>query len=180
MGKQLTGLTERLKQFISEQKIFFVATAMKDGRINLSPKGMDAFRVLNDQTVVWLNVTGSGNETATHLRYDGRMTVMFCAFEGSPLILRLYGRANVFHPRDAYWDEHIGRFPSLPGSRQLIEMNIELVQTSCGMAVPYMDYKADRDLLNVWAEEKGVNGLKEYLEAKNSTSLDGLETGIFK
>lgn len=179
MGKQLSGLTSRLNHFISEQKIFFVATAMKEGTINLSPKGMDAFRILSDDTVIWLNVTGSGNETATHVKYDGRMTIMFSAFEGSPLILRLYGRAKVYYPRDSFWDKHIGMFPDLPGSRQLFELKIQLVQTSCGMAVPFMDYKGDRELLNAWAEEKGAAGLQEYMEVKNKTSLDGHETGIF-
>ena len=180
MGKQLPGLTARLKAFIAVQKIFFVATAMKEGRINLSPKGMDALRVLDDNSLVWLNVTGSGNETATHLRHDGRMTLMFAAFEGPPMILRLYGNARAYHPRDAYWDAHIGLFPVIPGSRQLIHLDIALVQTSCGMAVPLMEYKADRDLLNAWAEEKGPEGLQAYMEAKNTTSLDGYETGIFE
>ena len=180
MGKQLPGLTARLKAFIAGQKIFFVATAMKEGRINLSPKGMDALRVLDDTSLVWLNVTGSGNETATHLKYDGRMTLMFAAFEGPPMILRLYGNARAYHPRDAYWDTHIGLFPPLPGSRQLVHVDIELVQVSCGMAVPFMEYRADRALLNAWAEEKGPEGLQEYMAEKNISSLDGLDTGIFE
>jgi hypothetical protein len=180
MGKQLSALTPRLKAFITEQRIFFVATAMREGRINLSPKGMDALRILDEHSLVWLNVTGSGNETATHLRHDGRMTLMFAAFEGPPSIVRLYGNARAYHPRDDYWNTYIGLFPSLPGSRQLIHMEIELVQISCGMAVPLMEYKADRELLNTWAEEKGAAGLHEYRAAKNTISLDGHETGIFE
>ncbi len=179
MGKQLARLTERLQGFITRQKIFFVATSARDGRINLSPKGMDSFRVVDEKKVLWLNLTGSGNETAAHLKHDGRMTIMFCSFEGPPLILRLYGRATAYHPRDSFWTENIKRFPRLAGSRQLIEMNIELVQTSCGMGVPLMDYQEERHQLDAWAEEQGEKGLKEYQEMKNARSLDGLDTGIF-
>lgn len=180
MGKQLTKLSTRLIQFISEQKLFFVATAMKEGHINLSPKGMDTFRVLDEQTVLWLNVTGSGNETATHLRYADRMTVMFCSFIGPPLILRLYGKASVYHPRDSFWEEHLRLFPKIPGSRQLIQLKLELVQTSCGMGVPYMDYKGERNQLDAWAEEKSAEELKAYMQRKNVRSLDGYDTGIFE
>ena len=180
MGKQLKKLSPRLIEFISNQKMFFVATAMAEGKINLSPKGMEAFKVLNENKVVWLNLTGSGNETAAHLRASDRMTIMFCAFEGPPLILRLYGNAKAYHKREAAWEEYIGRFPHYPGSRQIIVMDIELVQTSCGFGVPLMDYKGERDLLGPWAEEKGEAGLKAYMELKNSISLDGHPTGIFE
>ncbi len=178
MGKKLSKLTSRLCDFISRQKLFFVATAMEGGRINLSPKGMDAFRVIDEQTVLWLNLTGSGNETAAHLRHSGRMTIMFCAFEGAPLILRLYGQALAYHRSDAYWDSHIGLFPEIPGSRQLIELKIDLVQTSCGMGVPLMEYQGERGQLEAWAAELGEEGLKEYRMQKNTHSIDGLETGI--
>lgn len=180
MGKQLPQLTSRLSDFISRQKMFFVATAMDGGHINLSPKGMDAFRVLDEKTVLWLNLTGSGNETAAHLRHNGRMTVMFCAFEGAPLILRLYGQASAYHQRDAYWDKHIGLFPAIPGSRQLIELKIDLVQTSCGMGVPLMTYQGERGQLEAWAAELGEDGLKAYRQKKNMRSIDGYETGIFQ
>jgi len=180
MGKQLPQLTSRLSDFISRQKMFFVATAMDGGHINLSPKGMDAFRVLDEKTVLWLNLTGSGNETAAHLRHNGRMTVMFCAFEGAPLILRLYGQSSAYHQRDAYWDEHIGLFPAIPGSRQLIELKIDLVQTSCGMGVPLMEYQGERGQLEAWAAELGEDGLKAYRQQKNMRSIDGYETGIFQ
>ena len=180
MGKQHPHLTADLIKFIDQQNIFFVATAMKEGRINLSPKGIDTFRIINDESIAWLNLTGSGNETAAHLIKDPRMTIMFCAFEGNPKIVRLYGKAEIYHPRDLEWDKLIGLFPNIPGSRQIIDLKIELVQTSCGMGVPYMDYKGERDQLPPWAENKGKEGLEEYMKLKNSTSLDGHPTGIFE
>ncbi len=179
MGKRQKQLTPALKEFIRNQKIFFVATAMAEGRINLSPKGMDAFRVIDEGKVVWLNLTGSGNETATHLRFTPRMTIMFCAFEGKPLILRLYGSARVYHPRDPQYEKYLSLFPEIPGSRQIIEMAIELVQSSCGTGVPLMQYQEDRTLLVDWARNKGQEGLQEYLSNKNQVSLDGHNTGIF-
>ncbi len=180
MGKRLKALTPRLINFIKDQKVFFVATAMKDGHINLSPKGIDSFRVLDENKIVWLNLTGSGNETATHLMHHPRMTIMFCAFEGNPMILRLYGTARAYHSRDAEWDHYHSLFPKLPGSRQFIEMQLEMVQTSCGMGVPYMDFKEERQQLLEWAEEKGQEGLQEYFKQKNTISLDGHQTDIFE
>ena len=179
MGKRSESLDSKQIDFISRQKLFFVATAMKDGFINLSPKGMDSFRIINSTNILWLNLTGSGNETATHLQYDKRMTIMFCAFESKPLILRLYGEAMVYHERDTFWKEHIDLFPEIAGSRQLIEMKIKLVQNSCGFGVPLMDYKGERNMLDIWAEDKGKEGLNEYMGLKNVRSLDGLPTGIF-
>ena len=180
MGKRLKKLTPRLIEFIGAQKMFFVATAMEDGTINLSPKGMNSLKVLGESEVIWLNLTGSGNETATHLSYNNRMTIMFCAFDGPPMILRLYGKARAFHKRDAEWAGHIGLFPEYSGSRQIIALEIEMVQTSCGFGVPFMDYKGERDLLGPWADEKGQEGLQHYMEQKNTTSLDGHPTGIFE
>ena len=179
MGKRLNKLTPRLISFIENQPLFYVATAMKDGRINLSPKGLDSFRVLNETQIIWLNFTGSGNETATHLKYHDRMTIMFCAFEGPPMILRLYGEATALHARDTRWSELIDNFPDTVGSRQIIVMDLDLVQTSCGFGVPLMEYKGERDQLGPWAEEKGAEGLKAYWSEKNMTSLDGHPTGIF-
>ncbi len=178
MGKQYKQLTDDLAGFIQRQKIFFVGTAADGGRINVSPKGMDTLRVVTEDRVVWLNLTGSGNETAAHLREDGRITLMFCAFEGDPLILRLYGHAQIFHPRDAEWDSLIPFFPMIPGARQIIDMSIDLVQTSCGYGVPLFEFKADRDQLEEWAERKGPEGIREYWEEKNQLSLDGRPTGI--
>ena len=180
MGKRLKKLTPRLISFLEKQPLFFVATAMQDGRINLSPKGLDSFRVLSESRIIWLNLTGSGNETATHLKYHDRMTIMFCAFEGAPMILRLYGTAKVCHARDERWGELIQYFPDTAGSRQIIVMDLDLVQTSCGFGVPLMQYKAERHQLGPWAEEKGEEGLQAYWTEKNVTSLDGHPTGIFK
>lgn len=180
MGKQLEQINPDLQEFIQKQKIFFVATAMSTGKVNLSPKGMDSFRIIDSKRVMWLNVTGSGNETATHLLESDRITVMFCAFEGKPLILRLYGKGKVYHHRDAEWDEYIHLFPDIPGARQLIDIEVEMVQTSCGMAVPFMDFNQERDELKKWAKKQGEEGIKEYWNKKNTVSLDGHKTGIFE
>jgi hypothetical protein len=179
MGKRLEHITPELHHFIERQKMYFVATAMSEGTVNLSPKGMDSFRILSPNRVMWLNVTGSGNETAAHLLVNDRITVMFCAFEGKPLILRLYGHGKSYHPRDNEWDQYIGLFPPLAGSRQLIDIQVDAVQTSCGMAVPFMDYNHEREELTRWAEKKGENGIHSYWAEKNTVSLDGYETGIF-
>lgn len=180
MASQFEAITEAQIEFIKKQKVFFVATAMSEGRINLSPKGMDTFRVLGPNQIVWLNLTGSGNETATHLQFANRMTIMFCAFEGKPLILRLYGTAKAYHERDDYWQKNIHLFPAIAGSRQLVDMQIDLVLTSCGMAVPIMDFKEERELLKIWAEKKGSGDFVDYYQQKNSISLDDHETGIFE
>ena len=178
MGKQYEALSERLFGFIAEQKIFFVGTATGDSRVNVSPKGMDSFRVLNNNRVIWLNVTGSGNETSAHVQQDPRMTIMFCAFEGPPLILRLYGTARVVHKNDDDWEQLFTHFNPLPGARQIFDLSIELVQTSCGMAVPNYAYVGDRELLSDWARGKGDDGLKQYWEEKNQSSIDNISTHI--
>jgi len=178
MATQYPELTERHIEFIAAQKIFFVGTAVATGRVNLSPKGMDSLRVLDAKRVVWLNVTGSGNETAAHVQQDPRMTLLFCAFDGAPLILRLYGAARVIHHADPDWTELAGELPRLPGARQIFDLRIDLVQTSCGMAVPYFEHVGDRELLADWATKKGDLGLRAYWEEKNQTSLDGLATNI--
>ncbi|MBN7811207.1 pyridoxamine 5'-phosphate oxidase family protein [Algoriphagus sp. H41] len=178
MGKQLDSITEELADFISSQKVFFVGTAAGEGRVNVSPKGTDSFRVIGPNKVVWVNLTGSGNETAAHLLLNPRMTVMFCAFEGKPLILRLYGDARIFHQRDPEFGDYIGLFPPNAGSRQIIEMDVDLVQTSCGFAVPFMDFKEERETLNAWSAKQGKEGIAEYWERKNTQSIDGFETGI--
>lgn len=180
MGKKFEKIQPEIKNFIEQQKIFFVGTAMSDGIVNVSPKGMDSFRVMNENRVLWLNVTGSGNETSTHLLENNRMTIMFCAFEGKPLILRLYGTAKTYHPRDSEWEQYINLFPKLAGARQIFDMKVEVVQTSCGMAVPFMDYKAERTELNNWAEKKGEDGIKDYWKEKNTVSFDGHPTRIFE
>lgn len=178
MAKKIHYITPELKGFIENQKIFFVSTAANEGHINTSPKGTDSFRVIDDSKIVWLNLTGSGNETAAHLLKNNRMTIMFCAFEGKPLILRLYGTAKIYHPRDIQYHQHITLFKENVGARQIIEMNVDLVQTSCGMAVPLMDFKEERTLLNDWANHKGKEGIQSYWKDKNTESIDGFETNI--
>lgn len=176
MGKKYTEINDELQDFILHQKIFFVGTAAGTGQVNISPKGMDTFRVINEKQIVWLNLTGSGNETAAHLIQNNRMTIMFCAFEGKPLILRLYGRAKIYHDRDEEFEALSALFPPLAGARQIIDMDIDLVQTSCGFAVPFMEYKEDRMALNTWTEKQGEANIREYWKNKNRKSIDGFDT----
>jgi len=178
MGMKYSEITDELKAFIEAQKLFFVGTAAAEGRINVSPKGMDSLRVLDHNRVAWLNLTGSGNETAAHVRELNRMTLMFCAFEGKPRILRLYGSARAIHRHDTDWDACCSLFNPLPGARQIFDMKVDLVQTSCGMGVPLFDYAGDRQQLTDWATRKGDAGLKKYWAEKNRTSLDGKPTQI--
>jgi len=178
MGKQLDHITAELKEFIEQQKIFFVGTAANKGRVNVSPKGLDTLRIINKNKVVWLNLTGSGNETAAHLLQNSRMTIMFCAFEGKPLILRLYGQAAIYHPRDREFQEYIGLFEENVGSRQIVEMKVDLVQTSCGYAVPVMEFKEERSVLDQWAKKQGKNRIEKYWTEKNIRSIDGFQTNI--
>lgn len=178
MAKRYTELNDRLIAFIRAQKIYFVGTAAATGNVNVSPKGMDSLLVTGPNRVLWLNVTGSGNESAAHLLLNPRMTLMFCAFEGTPLILRLYGTARSIHPGDPQWQEMLAQFPPIPGPRQLYDFAIDLVQTSCGMAVPFFDYQDERQQLNDLALKIGEDGLREYREAKNQFSIDGFPTLI--
>lgn len=178
MAEKFEKLSEKHIDFISTQHMFFVGTAAAEGYVNVSPKGMDTFRVINDKKVIWLNLTGSGNETAAHVKESSRMTIMFCSFDKHPIILRLYGNASTFHPRDQKWDELIGLFPEYSGARQIFELNIELVLTSCGYAVPYYDLKGERPTLTKWAENKGRGGIKDYWKEKNMESLNKKPTGI--
>ena len=179
MGSQYQEISDADKTFIESQPLFFVGTADQEGRVNISPKGMDSLRVLSPHRVVWLNVTGSGNETAAHIAAHDRMTLMFCAFEGKPLILRLYGHATVVHPHDSQWEVLSACLPQIPGARQIFDLRVDLVQRSCGMAVPYMSFEGQRDDLWNWAEKKGKDGLQGYWERKNGESLDGKPTHIF-
>jgi len=178
MAQRYTEIPDKLVKFIEEQKIYFVGTATSDSRVNISPKGMDSLRVLGPGRVAWLNVTGSSNETAAHVQESSRMTIMFCAFQGSPMILRLYGNARVVHKNDPEWDELFSLFDPIPGARQVFDLAIDLVQTSCGMSVPILEYVEDREQLTNWAVKKGEEGLKKYWEEKNQVSLDGKPTHI--
>lgn len=178
MGQEFTQLSKAHTAFIQAQKLFFVATAGAEGRINLSPKGMDTLRVVDNQRVVWLNLTGSGNETAAHVLETPRMTLMFTAFEGEPMILRLYGQARGIHAGDPEWTLLRPLFPPLPGARQIFDLRVEVVKTSCGMAVPRYDFIEERDSLRRWAEKKGPEGIREYWRTRNQQSMDGKETEI--
>ena len=178
MSQRYTEISDKLIEFISQQKIFFVGTATTDSRVNISPKGMDSLRVLDNNRVIWLNVTGSGNETAAHIQDNPRMTLMFVAFEGKPMILRLYGEARVIHKNEEQWDELYRLFESKPGARQIFDLSVELVQTSCGMAVPFLDYVEEREQLDHWAAVQGEEGLKSYWEKNNQLSLDDKPTHI--
>lgn len=178
MAKQLPAISDHLRAFIEAQHLYFVGTAAPDGRVNVSPKGMDSLRVLGPDRVAWLNVTGSGNETAAHLLRLPRMTIMFCALQGPPLILRLYGTARAVQPDDAGWPDLAALFPPLPGARQVFVLDVDLVQTSCGMAVPLMDYREDREDLNDWATRQTPEELEAYRQRKNARSIDGLPTGL--
>ena len=180
MGDRTPELDQKQIDFIAKQHIYFVGTAAQEGSVNISPKGMDSFRVINDKRVVWLNLTGSGNETAAHLLENKRMTIMFCSFDKQPLILRLYGHAKTIHPRDGEWNELIKLFPDYLGARQVFDMQIELVQNSCGYAVPFYELKSERLALLKTDEKKGRDGIKQYWKDRNQVSLDGKETGVIK
>lgn len=180
MGKEYGQITDDHKSFIENQRLFFVSTAAfdPDSHINLSPKGFDCFRVLSPTRVSYLDIVGSGNETSAHLLENGRITFMFCAFDGPPKILRLYGKGYTVLPGDNEWDELFAHFKNLPATRQIIVADIFRVQTSCGFGVPLYEYTGERDHLIKWAEKKGPDGLEEYKKEKNRTSMDGLPTPI--
>jgi hypothetical protein len=178
MGQRYSEIPEKLKQFIADQNIYFVGTATADSRVNISPKGMNSLRVLGSNRVIWLNVTGSGNETAAHVQDCPRITIMFAAFEGNPMILRLYGNAKAIHKNDPEWAELYSLFDPIPGARQIFDVAVDLVQTSCGMGVPLFDYVQEREQLTNWASKKGDEGIKKYWQEKNQISLDGKPTNI--
>ena len=179
MAKFYEAITDEIRDFIAAQKVFFTATAPREGRVNLSPKGLDTFRVLDDKTVGYLDLTGSGNETAAHLADDGRLTIMMCSFDAKPVILRLYGRGQAVRPRDAEWANLRPHFPEMPGERQIILLHIESLQTSCGFAVPVLGVPEERPLLLQWSEKKGTEGVAQYQREKNQVSIDGLPTHLF-
>ena len=162
--------------------MFFVATAAASGRVNVSPKGADSLRILSDTRLRWLNLSGSGNETAGHIAQTNRMTLIFCAFEGDAMILRLYGTARVLNPRDADWAEALAAFPAMAGSRQIFEMEIEQVKTSCGTGVPLMEHKGERvdTELVPYFDAMGPDGVEAYWRKKNAQTIDGFPTGLFE
>ena len=179
MAERFDSLEDKHRAFIEAQHLYFVGTAGVVGYVNVSPKGMDSFRIIDESTVAWLNLTGSGNETAAHVLENGRMTVMFCSFDKQPLIMRLYGQATVVHPRDERWGELVALFPAYTGARQIFVLDLELVQTSCGYAVPYYELKGERQTLKKWADNHGEAGVKDYWAEKNTKSLNNKDTGIF-
>ncbi|MFM2355990.1 MAG: hypothetical protein RLZZ528_1726 [Pseudomonadota bacterium] len=178
MAKQFPSLTEDQIAFIRDQQVFFTGTAAAGGRVNVSPKGMDSLRIAGPNRILWRNVTGSGNETAGHLRLSPRMTLMWCSFAQRPLILRVYGTARAIHRGEAGWDGLNTLFPADTGARQVFDLTIDLVQTSCGYAVPLMDNPRERDVLKKWSEAKDDDAMRSYWAEKNRTTIDGFPTGI--
>ncbi|MEA1880410.1 MAG: pyridoxamine 5'-phosphate oxidase family protein [Campylobacterota bacterium] len=178
MAVKFDKINKEHRKFIEAQKMFVVGSAGADGFINVSPKGMDTFKIVDENTVVWLNLTGSGNETSAHVQENGRMTIMFNSFDKAPLILKLYGKATIIHQKDARWDELSAHFEPQVGARQFFEMKVELVLTSCGYAVPQYEFVQERDTLKKWSDKKGREGIEAYWEENNILTLDGVETNI--
>ncbi|HEV8081598.1 MAG TPA: pyridoxamine 5'-phosphate oxidase family protein [Chitinophagaceae bacterium] len=180
MGKLNDSITPAHAAFIEQQHIFFVATAplSANGRVNLSPKGLDCFRVLSENKVAYMDLISSGNETSAHTLENGRITIMFCSFEGSPNILRLYGKGFAVLPGTEDWKMYAPHFKIYQSTRQIIAANIDMVQTSCGFGVPMFNYEGERDIHFEWAAKKGEEGLHEYILEKNLKSLDGLPTDL--
>jgi hypothetical protein len=176
MSKVFDAIDESLAAWIREQRLFFVATAplSADGHVNVSPRGLDSLSVLDQHSVAWLDLTGSGAETIAHLNENGRICLMFCAFDGRPRILRLHGRGRVVPPGDALFERVESEHPDHVGARAVIVVDVERIADSCGWGVPVMDFVADRDVMRPWAEKKGPAGLDAYRAEKNSRSLDGL------
>jgi hypothetical protein len=180
MGKFHPHIHPEHAAFIREQHIFFVATSplKADGRINLSPKGLDAFRVLSDHEVGYMDLISSGNETSAHTLENGRITFMFCSFGEKPLILRLYGKGRALLKGSAEYERYAPHFNTYPSTRQIVVAEIDLVQTSCGFGVPQYQYVGERDIHFEWADRKGEEGLKDYIQKNNLVSLDGLPTDL--
>jgi hypothetical protein len=181
MAKQYAKIEPEHREFIERQHIFFASSATANSRVNVSPKGLDALRILDEKTVAYLDLTGSGSEVAAHLRADGRLTLMFCAFEGRPLILRLFGRGRSLLRRSAEYAqvlETVFAGSEQPGARQIVILDVDLVQTSCGFGVPLFDYAGERPTLIDWAINKEEDGLEVYRREKNAVSMDGLPTGF--
>lgn len=178
MAKQFDSITDDQRAFVEAQHIFFTGTAAPDGRVNVSPKGQDAMRILTPNRLIWLNLTGSGNETAGHLLEHPRMTIMWCSFEKRPLIYRVYGTARAIHMGDPDWDELYAHFPDNIGARQIYDVTVEMTQTSCGYAVPFMEFTSDRDTLDRSMQAKGENGVPKYWMDQNLLTIDGKPTGM--
>ncbi len=176
MAKVLPNISPALKDWLQSQKLFFVGTAPKqsDGHINISPKGVDTFRILSETTVAYLDLTGSGSETIAHVRENERIVLMFCAFDGSPKIVRIHGKGQILLPTTSAFQEIIQQFPYVEGIRSIIHVSANRISTSCGYGVPLFSYQGERDMLKTWAEKKGREGLEQYKQKHNTTSIDGL------
>jgi hypothetical protein len=183
MAKQFPHLEPHHHRFIEAQHMFLTASAAPTGHVNVSPRSTDMFRILSDNSVMYLDRTGSGNETAAHLRADGRLTIMFCAVAGPPLIMRLYGQGRVIHRQSVEYAERLARHfngEAPLGARQMIHLDFDLVQASCGYGVPLFEYQEERPQMDAWAQAKGVDGIEDYWRLKNRSSLDGFPTGLFE
>jgi len=180
MAVKFKNINKAHKAFIEKQKMFVIGSAGAEGFINVSPKGMESFKIIDETTVVWMNHTGSGNETSAHVQENGRMTIMFNSFDKAPMILKLYGKAIVVHDADKRWNELSSYFKGFVGARQFFEMKVELVLTSCGFGVPQYKYIGERNKLQKWAENKGRDGMKTYWSEKNTETLDGVKTNVME
>lgn len=177
MAEFFEALNDKLTKFIEAQPIFFIASAAREGRVNISPKGLDTFRVIGPDLVAYLDITGSGNETAAHARAGGRATILFCSFTRNPLVLRLYGRTRNGAPGSALWRDYAERFEALPGARQVVALDIEFVHTACGFGVPVMTLERLRSTLTGFWTSKGEAETAAYRDENNRVSIDGLPTG---
>ena len=177
MGKIHESITPQLSKWVEKQKLFFVSTAplSGDGLVNNSPKGLDSFRILDEHTVAYIDLVGSGVETIAHLKENGRITIMFCAFEGPPKILRFYGKGEVLERGTPDFAAMQHLFPGYMNARSIIKINVQRIQDACGYAVPILEFKQERDVLDKWAENKGTDGLEKYIRENNAESLDGLK-----
>ena len=181
MAKQFEALNSDLRDFIQRQNIFFVSSATADSRVNISPREISALRIIDDHSVIYLDRTGSGNETAAHMLADGRLTIMFCSFSGPPQIMRLYGTGTSVGWENPEFEELISKYyggVTPLGTRQIIRLEFDLVQTSCGYGVPLFDYKGERAAIENWHDNKGPDGIQSYWEQNNLSSMDGLPTGL--
>ena len=180
MAVKFDNINEAHKVFVEKQKMFFIGSAGCEGFINVSPKGMDTLKIVDEKTVVWLNHTGSGNETSAHVQENGRMTIMWCSFDKKPMIMKFYGQATVIHEKDERFEEMSAYFETFVGTRQFFELKVELVLTSCGFGVPRYKYVGERNALTKWADNVGRDGMKKYWEEKNQVTLDGKPTKIME
>ena len=180
MAVRFESINKAHKEFIEKQKMFVIGSAGAEGFINVSPKGMDSFKIVDENTVVWMNHTGSGNETSAHVQENGRMTILFNSFDKVPLMLKIYGKATVVHDADERWEELGSHFKEFLGARQFFEIKVELVLTSCGFGVPQYKYIGERNKLEKWAEKKGREGMKAYWSEKNVETLNGVKTNVME